>query len=98
MTNLYHKIIFNIRTNGKSVYSYISIRKSSPRFTFIVYDYDTKTKQYVKVRAITSGESPINITNFIKAQIKDIYGAEYTNIEIKEIDNKLFNFVIKQSK
>ena len=94
MTNRYYKIIFNIRTNGKFVYAYVKIKKSTPKFTCVIYDYDTRLKQYVKMRAITSGESPITITNYLKNQIHNIYGVDYDNIEVKEIDNKLFNFVI----
>ena len=94
MTNRYYKIIFNIRTNGKSVYAYIKCKKTAPKFTCIIYDYDIRLKQYVKMRAITSGESPVTITIYLKNQIYNIYGVDYNNIEVKEIDNKLFNFVI----
>lgn len=98
MINRYYKIIFNIRTNGKSVYAYIKCKKTTPKFTCIIYDYDTILKQYIKIRAITSGESPIIIATYLKNQIHNIYRVDYNNIEVKEIDNKLFNFVINSIK
>lgn len=98
MIKRYYKIIFNIRTNGKSVYAYIKCKKITPKFTCIIYDYDTRLKQYIKMRVITSGKSPITFTVYLKNQIHNIYGVDYDNIEVKEIDNKLFNFVINSIK
>ena len=98
MINRYYKIIFNIKTDGKSVYAYIKCKKTTPKFTCIVYDYDTKLKQYVKMRVVTSGESPVTISTYLKNQIHEIYGVDYKDIDVKEIDNKLFNFVINSIK
>lgn len=94
MINRYYKIIFNIRIDGKSVYAYIKCKKTAPKFTCIIYDYDTRLKQYIKVKVITSGEPPVTIAVYLKNQIHNIYGVDYNNIEVKEIDNTLFNFVI----
>lgn len=94
MINQYYKI----KTIEKDYYCKITFKKTSPEFSCKIYSENITNNHIDLLREITSGDAPINVIPFIKYQIQDIYNIEKDKINVEEINYKLFNSIMKQSK
>lgn len=94
MTNQYYEV----KVLGKVYYCKITFKKTTPKFSCKIYLENLVDKHICLLREITTGDTPINITNFIIYQIKDIYNIEKDKIDIEEIDYKLFNSIMNKYK
>ena len=94
MTNQYYEI----KVFEKVYYCKITFKKITPKFSCKIYLENVVDKYIALIREITTGDSPINITNFIISQIQNIYNIEKDKITIEEINYKLFNSTINKYK